>query len=346
MPVSSEKNEERQLYFWYFPSYNPASNDEITIWLNGGPGASSLGGLLQENGPFLWQYGTLAPVPNPWTWVNLTNMLWVESPVGTGFTQGPVTAISERDVARDFLGFFKNFVDTFDLPRKKIYITGESYAGMYIPYLADEMLNANDSTYFGLEGTMMYDPLVNNNAVMRQVPAVAFANYWKHLLGLNQTFMDHLNDLAVTCGYTTFLQQNLVYPSNGPLASPPGGVQDIGGDCDVWGSIVRAAVILNPVRNLIIFQVEKKKKKTNILTNHSASTSSRSPRPVPSFTTFWATQAQNPTSPPARKSTSTARTSNAPSMPRRFLGPEPRRRNCTILPPASLSKETTTASPA
>jgi carboxypeptidase D len=73
------------LYFWFFPSENEDADDEITIWLNGGPGCSSLEGFLQENGPISWQYGS-APfaVYNPWNWANLTNMVWVEQPVGTG----------------------------------------------------------------------------------------------------------------------------------------------------------------------------------------------------------------------------------------------------------------------
>ncbi|KAL9619196.1 MAG: hypothetical protein Q9204_008320, partial [Flavoplaca sp. TL-2023a] len=130
LPISSAANETRELYFWFFPSENPLATDEITIWLNGGPGCSSLEGLLQVNGPFLWQYGTFAPVKNPYTWVNLTNMVWVEQPVGTGFSQGTPTAENEDDVAEQFLGFFKNFVDTFALQGRKVYITGESYAGV------------------------------------------------------------------------------------------------------------------------------------------------------------------------------------------------------------------------
>ena len=129
LPISSKANETRELYFWYFPSTNPLAGDEITIWLNGGPGCSSLEGLLQENGPFLWQYGTFAPVQNPWTWVNLTNMVWVEQPVGTGFSQGTPDVTDETGVASEFLGFWKNFVDTFGLQNRKIYISGESYAG-------------------------------------------------------------------------------------------------------------------------------------------------------------------------------------------------------------------------
>jgi hypothetical protein len=74
-----------------------------------------------------WQYGTYRPVPNPWSWVNLTNMVWVEQPVGTGFSQGNVTATSETDVADQFLGFFKNFVDLFGMQGYKVYITGKQH---------------------------------------------------------------------------------------------------------------------------------------------------------------------------------------------------------------------------
>ena len=109
------------------------------------PGCSSLEGLLQENGPFIWQYGTYLPVPNPYTWVNLTNVVWVEQPVGTGFSQGTPTATSEADVAAQFMGFWENFVDTFGLQNRKVFIAGESYAGYYVPYIADAMLNENDT---------------------------------------------------------------------------------------------------------------------------------------------------------------------------------------------------------
>ena len=161
-------NETRELYFWFFPSSNPAASDEITIWLNGGPGCSSLEGLLQENGPFLWQYGTFKPFRNEWTWVNLTNMVWVEQPVGTGFSQGTPDATSEADVAREFIGFFKNFVDLFGLHNRKVFIAGESYAGYYVPYIADAMLNTNDSTYYGVDSIMIYDPSTSTDTVQEE----------------------------------------------------------------------------------------------------------------------------------------------------------------------------------
>lgn len=56
--------------------------------------------------------------------------VWVEQPVGTGYSTGNATATSEIDVAQQFMGFWKNFVDTFDLHGKKVYLSGESYAGV------------------------------------------------------------------------------------------------------------------------------------------------------------------------------------------------------------------------
>lgn len=51
LPISEAQNETRQLYFWFFPTTNPDAGEELVIWFNGGPGCSSLSGLLTENGP-------------------------------------------------------------------------------------------------------------------------------------------------------------------------------------------------------------------------------------------------------------------------------------------------------
>ena len=63
------------LFFVYQPTVGEQV-DEVTIWLNGGPGCSSLEGFFQETGLFIWQPGMYRPVVNAYSWVNLTNMLW------------------------------------------------------------------------------------------------------------------------------------------------------------------------------------------------------------------------------------------------------------------------------
>jgi carboxypeptidase D len=103
-----ESDPGRALFFVFQPRVGPPVN-EITIWLNGGPGCSSLEGFLQENGLIQWTWGQYAPQIQPYSWPNLTNVLWVEQPVGTGFSTGTPNATSEEDIASDFLKFFRNF---------------------------------------------------------------------------------------------------------------------------------------------------------------------------------------------------------------------------------------------
>lgn len=90
----------------------------------------------------------------------------VEQPVGTGFTRGTPTATSEEEAAAQFLGFWKNFMNTFDLTGRKVYIAGESYAGKYIPYFADAMLSKNDSKHYNVKGILIYDPSVNTDTIL------------------------------------------------------------------------------------------------------------------------------------------------------------------------------------
>ena len=141
----------RALFFVFQPTDGPPV-DEVTIWLNGGPGCSSLEGFFQENGRFIWSWAQYEPMFNPYAWVNLTNVLWVEQPVGTGFSIGNVTATSEEEIAQDFADFFLNFQTIFGISKFKIYVTGESYAGRYVPYISAAMLDKKDTEHFDLSG--------------------------------------------------------------------------------------------------------------------------------------------------------------------------------------------------
>lgn len=78
IPIDDSNNGSRSLFYIFQPKIGEPS-DDLTIYLNGGPGCSSEQGFFQENGRFTWQPGTYAPVINEYSWVNLTNMLWYAS---------------------------------------------------------------------------------------------------------------------------------------------------------------------------------------------------------------------------------------------------------------------------
>ena len=215
------------------------------IIAQGGPGCSSLEGFLQENGPISWQYGSgPGPVYNPWNWANLTNMVWVEQPVGTGFTQGKPTATSQEEVAAEFLGFFKNFIDTFGLQNRKVYITGESYAGRYVPYIADAMLSANDSCYYDVKGIMFYDPSVADDVLLEDIPSVPFVDKWAGLFNLNETFMADIHQRADECGYTDYMETYLTFPPTSKLPTPAKNASTP--NCSIWNDIFNAVLLTNP----------------------------------------------------------------------------------------------------
>lgn len=42
-----------QLFYWYHEAVSNSSQKPLVLWLNGGPGCSSLGGMFTELGPFV-----------------------------------------------------------------------------------------------------------------------------------------------------------------------------------------------------------------------------------------------------------------------------------------------------
>ena len=181
------------------------------------------------------------------------------SQVGTGYSQGKPNATSEADVTAQFLPFWKNFVDLFDLQNRKLYITGESYAGMYCPYIAAAMLEQNDTAYFNVSGLMIYDPSVSYE-VASQVAAVPFIGAHPSSFPFNDTYNKDLHNLSDACGYTEYIENALKFPPAGPFIGTPGlnhSSQSARGeatyDCEAFGAVFYGIAEMNPCFN--IYQV-------------------------------------------------------------------------------------------
>ncbi|CAF4787517.1 unnamed protein product [Pieris macdunnoughi] len=133
-------------FFWYFPVEGKQVNETPwIIWLQGGPGASSLTGLFEEVGPL--RVSKLGAIKrNPFTWIRNHSILFIDNPIGCGysFTNHPDGYVSNMTTySKHLLSTVKQFLQVFpELRSAPLYIAGESYAGKYVPALGIELHKA------------------------------------------------------------------------------------------------------------------------------------------------------------------------------------------------------------
>lgn len=141
--VDSEHN--GNLFFWHIKNKHIAEKERTVIWLNGGPGCSSLDGALMEVGPYRITEDQKL-VENKGSWHEFANLLFVDQPVGTGFSfvDGNAYLHELPEMADQFIRFLTKFFKIFpEYEADDIYISGESYAGQHIPYIAQAILDRN-----------------------------------------------------------------------------------------------------------------------------------------------------------------------------------------------------------
>lgn len=176
-------------------------------------------------------------------------MVWVEQPIGVGYTQGVPNITNEVELGQEFIGFYKQFVDAFQLQNWGTYVTGESYAGFYVPYIADAFIQANDKQYYNLKGIAINDPIIGDSTNQQETVIAPFANYWQNLMYLNDTFVESMNALADACNYTSYLEKYLTFPPPGPLPIITES-QSSDLDCGMFDYVYAAALEVNPCFNI------------------------------------------------------------------------------------------------
>lgn len=132
-----------QMFYWYAPARHNPDTAPFLVWLTGGPGCSSELAILTENGPWWVQPDATLKI-NKQSWTEVANVIWVDQPLGTGFSDANDPrnyVLDENKIAAHFHEFLTKFVEKFPkLKNRDFHLTGESYAGHYIPAIGHHLL--------------------------------------------------------------------------------------------------------------------------------------------------------------------------------------------------------------
>ncbi|KAF9670700.1 hypothetical protein SADUNF_Sadunf13G0095900 [Salix dunnii] len=151
--VGVDEAEDAQLFYYFIKSQRNSKDDPLLLWLTGGPGCSALGALVLEIGPVNFEvkeYNGSLPtlVLNPYSWTQVSSIIFLDLPVGTGFSYARTPlAVQRSDFkqvshAEQFLR--KWLADHQEFLANPIYIAGDSYSGMIVPAIVQNISNGNN----------------------------------------------------------------------------------------------------------------------------------------------------------------------------------------------------------
>ncbi|KAM3688492.1 hypothetical protein ACB094_10G155700 [Castanea mollissima] len=202
--VGVGESEEVQLFYYFVKSESNPKEDPLVLWLTGGPGCSAWSGLVFEIGPLNFkveEYNGSLPklVINPYSWTKVSSMIFVDSPVGTGFSYAKnwIAAQSDDFKQVDQLHQFliRWLIDHPEFVANPIYIAGDSYSGIPVPILVQQISTGNEG---GIEPLINLQGYLLGNPVTDQSSDGNSAIPYAHGLGL---ISDELYEsLKKTCG--------------------------------------------------------------------------------------------------------------------------------------------------
>jgi len=140
----------KRIHYMFLTSQNDPKNDPVVIWFNGGPGCSSMLAFAQEHGPFLQSNTNQTFHENEHSWNKFSNMLYIEQPAGVGYSYCDFTnhpedcSHSDNSIAKDNLAAILAWYEKYpEFKEHDLFISGESYGGIYVPYTANAIYHHN-----------------------------------------------------------------------------------------------------------------------------------------------------------------------------------------------------------
>jgi len=197
-------NENKSHHYLFVESQNSPANDPLVIWLNGGPGCSSVLGFLYEHGPFIYEDGSTELIINEYAWNKRANVLYMESPacVGLSYCSDRSMPFDDESTAADNLAAFLSWTVKFpEHATHEVFIAGESYAGVYVPYLAYYMDQYNEKAQKNDYKINLVGYAVGNPVTLLQYDDFSDLSFWSTHAALSPA---QVQDIKAHCSGNTF----------------------------------------------------------------------------------------------------------------------------------------------
>ncbi|CAA6669367.1 unnamed protein product [Spirodela intermedia] len=190
--------------FYFFFESRGRRDDPVVLWLTGGPGCSSELALFYENGPFSIA-DNMSLIWNDYGWDKASNIIFVDQPTGTGFSYSTDVRdlrYNEKGVGDDIFDFLQAFFEAHPgYSKNEFYVTGESYAGHYIPAVAERIHRGNKENqrlHINLKGFAIGNGLTNPGIQYR-----AYPDYALEMGIIKQDEYNRINKIVPVCELAT-----------------------------------------------------------------------------------------------------------------------------------------------
>ena len=174
-------NTKKNIHYWFVEAEKNPKNAPIFFWSNGGPGCSGLMGLFDEIGPYRNISKDKLSL-NPYSWTKLANIVFMEQPVGVGFSFSENKSdLINNDInaSKDNLSFLIEFFKIYpEFSKNKIYLTSESYGGHYMPMMAYQLIKYNNihNNIYNFKGIIIMNPMLEYRSGLESMSEI----YWGH----------------------------------------------------------------------------------------------------------------------------------------------------------------------
>ncbi|OMJ16144.1 Carboxypeptidase Y-like protein [Smittium culicis] len=137
-------SDKSHFFFWFFEAKSKKKDAPIILWVNGGPGCSSLLGLFMELGPCRINVSGDGTIPNDFGWNQDAHVVFLDQPTNVGFSYGESRS-SSFAAGKDVYAFIQLLYSSFpEYANSKLHVFGESYGGHYVPAIAKAIFDKNN----------------------------------------------------------------------------------------------------------------------------------------------------------------------------------------------------------